>query len=88
MNDRIVELVDRGLDDETQQALDAVRVIGNRAVHGEIWAVADDDELTVATLFRVVNRIAETLADRPKRSRAAVSGSPVRRTREDRHTRR
>lgn len=65
LNDCIAELAGRGLDDDTRKALDAVRVIGNRAVHGEVWAVSDDDARTVATLFRVVTRIAETLADRP-----------------------
>lgn len=65
LNDCIAELVERGLDDETRQGLDAVRVLGNRAVHTQAWAVSDDDARTVADLFRVVNRIAETLADRP-----------------------
>ena len=65
LNDCIAELVERGLDDETRQSLDAVRVIGNRAVHTRAWAVSGDDARTVAALFRAVNRIAETLADRP-----------------------
>lgn len=76
LNDCIAELVRRNLDDETRKALDAVRVIGNRAVHGEVWAVADDDAQTVATLFRVVNRIAETLADRPSEAERLYLGLP------------
>ena len=43
-----------------QQALDAVRVIGNEAVHPGQMAVSDDPAIA-ATLFGLVNFIAEKM---------------------------
>lgn len=58
LSDAIGELVARGLRTEVQRALDAVRVIGNNAVHpGEIQVDADPDLLPA--LFASINLICE-----------------------------
>jgi hypothetical protein len=65
INEQIAELVAQGLPTQVQQALDAVRVIGNEAVHPGKIDLRDDRE-TVNKLFRLVNAIAEDRITRPK----------------------
>jgi len=65
INDDIASLVKSGLDNRIQKALDAVRVIGNNAVHpGQIDLT--DDRATAETLFRLLNLIAEKVISEPK----------------------
>lgn len=65
INDDIGALVKGGLDPRVQQALDAVRVIGNSAVHpGQIDL--RDDRATAETLFKLLNLIVEKTISEPK----------------------
>jgi hypothetical protein len=65
INDDIGALVKEGLDRRVQQALDAVRVIGNNAVHpGQIDL--RDDRATAETLFKLLNLIVEKMISEPK----------------------
>ena len=65
LNDDIGKLVEDGLDKRVQQALDAVRVIGNNAVHpGQIDL--RDDRAVAESLFLLLNLIAEKMISEPK----------------------
>ncbi|MHC8343369.1 DUF4145 domain-containing protein [Pseudomonas sp. RT6P73] len=65
INQDIGALVAGGLDVRLQQALDAVRVIGNNAVHpGQIDL--RDDRATAEMLFKLLNLIVEKLISEPK----------------------
>lgn len=65
INDDIGSLVKGGLDPRVQQALDAVRVIGNSAVHpGQIDL--RDDRATAQTLFKLFNLIVDKTISEPK----------------------
>jgi hypothetical protein len=65
INADIKALVAGGLDPRVQRALDAVRVIGNNAVHpGQIDL--RDDRATAESLFRLMNLIAEKMISEPK----------------------
>ncbi|RWM82678.1 MAG: DUF4145 domain-containing protein [Mesorhizobium sp.] len=65
INDDIAALVKAGLDSRIQKALDAVRVIGNNAVHpGSIDL--RDDRATAESLFRLLNLLAEKMISEPK----------------------
>jgi len=61
--------VSKGLDPLVQQALDIVRVIGNEAVHPGVMDLKDDRE-TAATLFGLVNAIADQMITHPKTVKA------------------
>ncbi|ODS57085.1 MAG: hypothetical protein ABS40_05845 [Agrobacterium sp. SCN 61-19] len=84
INKDIKALVEAGLDPRVQMALDAVRVIGNNAVHpGHIDL--SDDRATAETLFRLLNLIAEKTISEPKHvsevyasllNRAGFAGDP------------
>jgi len=64
LNTDIGNLVKKGLPKKAQQSLDALRVIGNEAVHpGQIEL--KDDIKTASALFRLVNFIAEKLITEP-----------------------
>ncbi len=65
INADIAALVKAGLDSRIQKALDAVRVIGNNAVHpGSIDL--RDDRATAESLFKLVNIIADKMISEPK----------------------
>jgi hypothetical protein len=59
-----------------QQALDAVRVIGNEAVHPGELDLSDDVE-TASSLFGLVNIIAEEMISRKKRVQAVYDKIPA-----------
>jgi Domain of unknown function (DUF4145) len=56
INDDIASLVSKGLDQRIQKALDAMRVIGNHAVHPGVLDLTDD-KATALTLFELLNSI-------------------------------
>jgi hypothetical protein len=60
LNQDIATLVQRGLSPDIQKALDAVRVIGNNAVHPLVMDLRDDRD-TAVTLFALVNFIADQM---------------------------
>jgi hypothetical protein len=65
LNADIGSLVKKGLPEKVRQALDALRVIGNNAVHpGQIDLTDDAD--TATALFGLVNFIAEKMITEPK----------------------
>lgn len=75
INDDIKALVAGGLDPRVQQALDAVRVIGNNAVHpGQIDL--RDDRATAESLFRLLNLVAEKMISEPKHVDEVYSALP------------
>lgn len=65
IDDDIASLMKKGLTPMVQQALDAVRVIGNEAVHPGTLDLKDDPH-TALRLFRLVNIIAEQMISNPK----------------------
>lgn len=75
LNTDIGSLVKKGLHVRVQQALDAVRVIGNNAVHpGQIDL--RDDRAIGERLFGLVNIIAEIMITQPKHIREVYEGLP------------
>ena len=75
LNDAIGDLVHRGLPLVVQQALDSVRVIGNDAVHPGQMGLGDDVE-TVASLFQLLNVIADQMLSKPKMVDEIFMGLP------------
>jgi hypothetical protein len=76
INDDIKALVAAGLDSRVQKALDAVRVIGNSAVHpGQIDL--RDDRLTAETLFRLLNLIVDKTISEPKHVQEVYGSLPA-----------
>lgn len=66
LNDKIGQLVAKGLDPALQQAMDALRVYGNNGAHiGEIDLA--DGQQTVDALFWLLNIVVEQVVTRPKR---------------------
>ena len=66
INKNIGTLVKKGLPQSVQQALDIVRVVGNKAVHpGQIAFDVDDKETAIA-LMKLVNMITERMISEPK----------------------
>ena len=59
-NSKIKKLVENGLDEKIQQALDSVRVIGSEAIHSLEMDLRDDAD-TVNTLFEIVNIIIDSV---------------------------
>src|SRR5262249_4412270 len=72
INADIASLVEKGLPVKIQQALDAVRVIGNEAVHPGTMDLKDDQE-TATQLFDLVNIIAEQLISVPSTSKRSTT---------------
>ena len=80
LNENIAALVKSGLDPLVQQALDAVRVIGNNAVHpGQIDL--RDDRATAERLFDLLNVIVERMISVPKHVREFTRRCPMRNVR-------
>lgn len=61
----IGSLVQKGLPTIVQKALDAVRVIGNKAVHPGQIAFDVDDKTTAETLMKLLNIITERMISEP-----------------------
>ncbi|HEX7680849.1 MAG TPA: DUF4145 domain-containing protein [Thermoanaerobaculia bacterium] len=75
LNDDIGELVARGLDPEVRISLDAVRVIGNNAVHPLQMDIHDDHE-TAVFLFDLVNFITDQMITHPKKRQKLFDSLP------------
>jgi len=76
INADIAALVTLGLPQKVQQALDAVRVIGNNAVHPGTIDLKDDRD-TVNKLFRLVNFIAHKTITEPREVDEIYNGLPA-----------
>lgn len=77
INKNIGALVEKGLPKPVQQALDVVRVVGNKAVHpGQIAFDVDDKETAIA-LMRLVNMITERMISEPKEIDSLFQRLPV-----------
>ena len=61
----IAKLVERGLSVEVQQALDVVRVVGNKAVHPGQISMDVEDLSTATTLMTLLNIITERMISEP-----------------------
>jgi hypothetical protein len=77
LNDRIGRLVQAGLPVMVQQSLDAVRVIGNEAVHPGELDLRDDAETAIG-LCRLINVVVENRIAEPARVGAIYAGLPTR----------
>ena len=76
INGDIASLVKKGLDQDVQEALDSLRVIGNNAVHPGEMDLKDNTE-TAPALFNLVNLVVEDRIAQPKKRRAVFSKLPV-----------
>jgi hypothetical protein len=71
----IQRLVDKGMDPHLQEAFDAVRVIGNEAVHpGELNL--KDDRATATALIDLINIVAQELISNKKAIKALYATLP------------
>jgi predicted heme/steroid binding protein len=75
INNDIKELVSKGLPSAVQKSLDAVRVIGNEAVHPGQIDLRDDVE-SAQVLFKLVNLIAEKMITEPKEVESIYASLP------------
>lgn len=72
----IASLVAKGLDPEVQQALDAIRVIGNEAVHPGQIDLRDDRDAALQ-LFDLINFIVDQTISRRKKVAAMFARIPA-----------
>lgn len=75
INTDIGNLVKKGLPVKVQQSLDALRVIGNEAVHPGQLDLKDNVQIATA-LFKLVNFIAEKMISEPKEVEALYEKIP------------
>ena len=76
INKNIGALVRKGLPQTVQQALDVVRVVGNKAVHPGQIAFDVDDKNTATMLMRLLNIIVERMITEPKEIDLLYQGLP------------
>lgn len=76
INKNIGALVKRGLPQSVQQALDIVRVVGNKAVHPGQIAFDVDDKGTATMLMRLLNIIVERMITEPNEIDSLYQGLP------------
>ena len=65
LDEKIADLVKKGLDSHVQKALDVVRVIGNEAIHPGQMDLKDGRD-TAETLFKLINVVVEKTISHPK----------------------
>ena len=76
INKNIGALVKKGLPQSVQQALDVVRVVGNKAVHPGQIACDVDDKGTATMLMRLLNIIVERMITEPNEIDSLYQGLP------------
>lgn len=76
INEDLKSLVQKGLPEEVQEAMDSLRVIGNNAVHPGEMDLTDDTE-TASALFDLLNFVVEEMIAKPKRRRGIFENLPV-----------
>jgi hypothetical protein len=78
INNKIADLVRRGLDPQVQKAMDTLRIAGNEAAHpGTIDFDLDADDDLVHSLFGLVNIIVEQVITRPKHIDSLLKRMPA-----------
>lgn len=76
INKNIGALVEKGLPKSVQQALDVVRVVGNKAVHPGVISFDVDDEATAKMLMHLLNIIVQRMISEPKEIDLLYQGLP------------
>lgn len=76
INKNIGALVKKGLPQSVQQALDVVRVVGNKAVHPGQIAFDVDDRGTATMLMRLLNIIVDRIITEPNEIDSLYQGLP------------
>ncbi|MEE3484707.1 MAG: DUF4145 domain-containing protein [Bacteroidales bacterium] len=76
INKNIGSLVKKGLPQSVQQALDVVRVVGNKAVHPGQIAFDVDDNRTTIMLMRLLNIIVDRMITEPNEIDSLYQGLP------------
>jgi len=76
LNSRIGNLVTKGLPKRLQEAADALRVIGNNAVHPGVLDLNDDSE-TAIRLFSLLNLIVEYMITKPNEINKLYEKIPI-----------
>lgn len=76
INKNIGALVKKGLPQSVQQALDVVRVVGNKAVHPGQIAFDVEEKSTATMLMRLLNIIVERMITEPKEIDSLYQGLP------------
>lgn len=76
INKNIGALVKRGLSQDVQQALDIVRVVGNKAVHPGQIAFDVDDYATTTMLMHLLNMIVTRMISEPNEINYLYQGLP------------
>ncbi len=76
INKNIGALVKKGLPQSVQQALDVVRVVGNKAVHPGQISFDVDDKGTATMLMRLLNIIVERMITEPIEIDSLYQGLP------------
>lgn len=76
INEGIKSLVQKGLDEEVQQACDVVRVTGNHMLHPGQIDVQESSE-DIGTLLHLINFIADELITRPKKRKELFESLPI-----------
>lgn len=77
LDDKIGELVARGLPDRMTVPLDVVRVTGNAAVHDASLILGSDDAPTVSVLFGLINQIVDVMVTQPAATDALLEQMPT-----------
>lgn len=76
INKNIGALVKKGLPQSIQQALDVVRVVGNKSVHPGVISFDVDNKNTAIMLMRLLNIITERMITEPKEIESLYEGLP------------
>lgn len=76
INKNIGALVKKGLPQSVQQALDVVRVVGNKAVHPGQISFDVEDKATAILLMRLLNIIVERMITEPNEIDSLYQGLP------------